>query len=328
MKKFGEVYPKDVGLTDPHRFESRSSRDRAEDEVVDRLVAELKQNGIVLLPPLFTKDQLHDMRVAFEARLRGMRWNDLDGYELEPQREVVQDVLTIDQGMVDLAVHPLVAKVLAKYIGPDFALTEAKGWRSLPTKRDFQGWHGDYWYDETKVTGIAKEVKLGIYLTDVRTGAFNYFRGTHQKQHPRVVDNKEVKDLPKSSISVVVGSAGTAFLFDSSGIHKQGVPILEPRLAMFYNYHDPQVTLAKEAIDYYRYHPLTLNAAFLGNLSEEAQRILGFGNKTRYFPAFRRTTKHQRLYKFFNLAFAATIWFDDVSERAGARVKRILSREG
>jgi hypothetical protein len=295
-----------------------------EDATAEHLLEELQQNGVVVLPPLFTQSQIEEMRKAFEARLHGVRWNDLEGYEREALRHAVQDVLTVEQGFIDLAVHPLPMKILASYVGPEFALTEAKGWKSLPTTRDFQGWHGDYWYDETKVSGISKEVKLAMYLTDVTTGAFNYIKGSHQKQHPRLVQNDEVKDVPPSSILEIVGPAGTAFLFDSSGIHKQGVPILEPRLAVFYNYHDPRVPLAREAIDYYRYHPLILNAAFLGDLSAEAQRVLGFGNKTRYMPAFRRTTQHKLLYRTFSMAFGASIKFDDLRERGVGRLKRLL----
>jgi hypothetical protein len=299
-----------------------------EDLIAARIAADLEVNGIAVLPTLFTKEQIRDMRQAFEARLHGVRWNDIDGYEKEALREVVQDVLTVEQGFVDLAVSPIIGKALAKYLGKDFALTEAKGWRSLTTNRDFQGWHGDYWYDETKSNGIAKEVKLSMYLTDVKSGAFNYIKGSHQKQHPRLVENNEVKDVTRDQIVEMIGPAGTAFLFDSSGIHKQGVPILEPRLAVFYNYHDPHVHLAKEALDYYRYHPLTLNAAFLGNLSEEAERILGFGDKTRYIPAFRRTTQYKRLYKTFDMAFDAAITMSDFRERAVERLNRILKRKG
>src|SRR5215470_5294484 len=306
----------------PPQSDGKNSVDLADDRLAEKLAAELDQNGIVILPPLFNADQLRDMRTAFETRLHGIRWNDLDGYEKEPLRRVVQDVLTVEQGFVDLAVHPLVTSIIRRYIGPNFALTEAKGWKSLPTKRDFQGWHGDYWYDETKVSGIAKEVKMAMYLTDVRTGAFNYMKGSHQKQHPRVISNREVGDV-QSEVKEALGPVGTAFLFDSSGIHKQGVPILEPRLAVFYNYHDPNVQLAKEALDYYRYHPLLLNAAFLGGLSPEAQRVLGFGNKTRYKPAFLRTTKHKFLYKTFDLAFGATVKVEDFCERAGNRLSRV-----
>jgi hypothetical protein len=239
---------------------------------------------------------------------------------------VLQDVLTIEQGMVDLAVHPLVAKTLTKYIGPEFALTEAKGWKSLSTKRDFQGWHGDYWYDEKVSNGIAREVKLAMYLTDVQNGAFNYIKGSHQKQHPRVFQDAEVQEMLPRRVEIT-GPAGTAFLFDSSGIHKQGVPIRDQRLAVFYNYHDPKVALASEAVDYYRYHPLILNAAFLGNLSEESQRILGFGNKNRYRSAFRRTTEHKFLYKTINAAFGASLKIDDFRERAAERMNRILKKK-
>ena len=41
-----------------------------------------------------------------------------------------QDVTA--QGFVDVALHPLVQAVVRAYVGPDYALCEAKGWRSLP----------------------------------------------------------------------------------------------------------------------------------------------------------------------------------------------------
>jgi hypothetical protein len=161
----------------------------------------------------------------------------------------------------------------------------------------------------------------------VDSGAFNYIKGTHQKQVPRVIQNREVQDVAKSEILEIKGRAGTAFLFDSSGIHKQAVPILKERYAIFYNYHDPQVPLANEAIDYYRYHPLILNAAFLGNLSPEAQRILGFGNKTRYIPAFARKTEHRVFYQTMDRVFSACVRVSDFNERAVDRLKRILQRK-
>lgn len=309
------------------RIQSGASPRVADEVTVKHLVSELRQNGVVVLPPLFTDQQIADMRKAFEARLHGVRWNDLDGYEREPLRHVLQEVLTLEQGFLDLAVHPLVADTLRTYIGRDFALTEAKGWKSLPTKRDFQGWHGDYWFDEKKVEGIAKEVKVAMYLTDVQSGAFNYLKGSHQKQQPRVVQTREVEDLISSNVLEIKGKAGTAFMFDSSGIHKQAVPILEPRYAVFYNYHDPKVPLAREAIDYYRYHPLMLNAAFLGDLSAESQRILGFGNKIRYLPAFQRATEHRHFYKTIERMFGACIWVSDFHERAVDRINRILQRK-
>ena len=61
----------------------------------------------------------------------------------------------------------------------------------------------------------------------------------------------------------VKGPAGTAFLFDTAGVHRQTTPVLEPRDVMFFNYHDPAVPLQDEDVRAGRYQPLALNAGFL-----------------------------------------------------------------
>src|SRR5262249_5397781 len=137
-----------------------------------------------------------------------------------------------------------------------------------------------------------RELKLGIYLTDVKSGAFKYVKGTHHKQHPRNFHRSEVEQLDPRNIMEVLGPGGSAFLFDTSGIHRQSYPILEERQAVFYCYHDPGVPLQAEDTEYNRYHPLLLNAAFLGNLSEDDQKILGFGNKSNWNPSFERQVSH------------------------------------
>jgi len=293
---------------------------------VGALSSELETNGIVVLPNLLDPEQLRGMQKAFEARLRRMRWNNVEGYQkTERFRHMIEDVLLLDQGFVDLAVHPLVKQILTNYLGTDYELTEAKGWKSLPTKRDFHGWHGDAWYDQTTETKIHREIKLAMYLTDVRTGAFNFIKGSHRKQHPRHVKNYEVEGFEASRFVELSGLAGTAFLFDTSGIHRQSVPMLEPRQAIFYNYHDPRVRLQTEDVSYYRYHPLLLNAAFLGNLSSEDRRILGFGNKTNFQPCFERQTPTPLGYQGFNAAFSAQLRLRELRDRIAARLKRTFT---
>ena len=287
---------------------------------VDALAAELETNGIVVLPNLLGSEQLRGMQQAFEVRLRRMRWNNFDGYhQTERFRHMIEDVLLLDQGFVDLALHPLVKQILNRYLGPDYELTEAKGWKSLPTKNDFHGWHGDAWYDQDAAKEVHREIKLAMYLTDVHSGAFNFVKGSHRQQHPRLVKNNEVKD---AQIFEVKGPAGTAFLFDTSAIHRQGVPMLETRQALFYNYHDPKVLLQQEDLIAYRYHPLLLNAAFLGNLSAEDQRILGFGNKTNFVPAFLRQDQPPASYNAFCLAYNAGLRIRELRERIAARLRR------
>jgi hypothetical protein len=291
---------------------------------VKRLLSVLEQDGIALLPEFLGDEQLLEMRGAFDARLQCMRWNNVDGYEkTERHRHMVQDVLALDQGFVDAALHPVVKDLLREYLGGDYELVEAKGWESLPTRRDFHGWHADAWYDQRNAQHIPREVKLGVYLTDVNSGFFQYVKGSHRKQHPRQVRNEELQSVPPGGVLDVRGRAGCGFLFDTSGIHRQSVPIIERRCAVFFNYHDPKVPLQSEDIEYYRYHPLMLNAAFLGNLSEEDRRILGFGNKQNYTRNFVRRPSHAGTLKAFQQVVDAQLLIDNIKERLAARLTRL-----
>lgn len=303
-----------------------ADKPQVETGAVARIVKELEEQGAVRLDSLMPPGSLRDMQAAFESRLQRLRFSDCDGYErTERFRLMVQDVLTLAQGFVDLALHPLVKAVLNEYLGPSYALCEAKGWRSQPTKKDFHGWHGDMWYDQTKVTDrVPREVKLAYYLSDVRSGAFQYIRGTHGKKAPAHLRRDEVEQLPMDRMVEFLGPAGTAVLFDTSGIHRQGIPILEPRHAVFLNYHDPSIPLQAEDVEYYRYHPLLLNAAFLGDLAPEDVRILGFGDKTHYQPNFVRTTSHSGFQRFMSGLFSTKLFLGDWRRRIWGKVKRLF----
>ena len=295
--------------------------------VVTKLLKILEADGIVQLPALLRPDQLAGMQRAFASRLKRLRWNDFEGYEqTELYRHMVHDVLALDQGFVDLALHPLVRQILDNYLGPSYELTEAKGWKSLATRRDFHGWHGDAWYEQEGAAEIYRELKLAMYLSDVRSGAFNYIKGSHRKQHPRMVKDNEVSTGSRDQVIELLGVAGTAFIFDTSGIHRQGTPMLEDRQAIFYNYHDPSVPLQREDVEYYRYHPLMLNAAFLGGVTQEDQRILGFGRKTHYQAAFERAPKHRILQAGYHSLFICKLLLKDFPERLKSPLRRLYRR--
>jgi hypothetical protein len=293
---------------------------------VDAVTSRLQRDGVAVLNGLVSPDSLRAMQESFATRLQRIRWNNFEGYQkTEPYRHLVEDVLMLEQGFVDLVLHPLVKEVLNRYLGDEYELTEAKGWKSLPTKRDFHGWHGDAWYDQSAGETIHREVKLAIYLTDVCSGGLNYIKGSHQKQHPRIVKNSELSEVDSENILNLTGLAGTAILFDTSGIHRQGVPMLEERQACFFNYHDPNIALQREDVDYYRYHPLILNAAFLGNLSEEDRRILGFGNKLNYRPAFARAGQPSILCRLLSAGYNAEVAIKHLNSRINLRLRRIFS---
>ena len=88
----------------------------------ERLVEELERSGVVVLPPLLTDEQLRGMQDAFAARLTHVRWNDSDGYQrTEVYRLMIEDVLQLAQGFVDVAIHPLVKEIVSRYVGPNCA---------------------------------------------------------------------------------------------------------------------------------------------------------------------------------------------------------------
>ncbi|NNL85439.1 MAG: hypothetical protein HKP27_07290 [Myxococcales bacterium] len=283
----------------------------------------LETDGIVVLHDLIPADVLRSMQESFAARLEWPRFSDIDGYErTERMRLMVQDVLTIDRGFVELALHPRVLALARAYLGPAFRLCEAKGWQTLETERDFHGWHADAWYDQSEGGPIHRELKLAFYLSRVESGEFNYVRGSHRREHPRSYRESEVD---ATRVTRVTGEAGTGFLFDTSGIHRQGVPVREARNAVFLAYHDAGVKLQAEDTAYHRYHPLLLNAAFLGDLDEEDRRILGFGDTRNHTHAFRRRVRYPRLVRSIEKIWKFRLWFDEATEPVRRRIPFLRS---
>lgn len=294
--------------------------------LADRALASLTQDGAVTLPSLVSHETLAEMRMVFESRLRHMSLNNVAGYQRgELYRLTVDNVLTLSQGFVDIGLHPLVTEIISRYVGPSYGLCEAKGWQTQRTSTDFNTWHGDSWYDQDAIKDhIPREIKLAFYLTDVTSGAFQYIKGTHRQRAPYVPNLEERQKLTSQDVTEFKGGAGTAILFDTSGIHRQGVPVLEPRSAVFYDYHDRSIPLQKEDVDYYRYHPLILNAAFLGDLTPEHCRVLGFGDKRRLQLRRERSPRFPTLHNAATAANALGLRINDFSTRASGKLKRLF----
>lgn len=138
--------------------------------------------------------------------------------------------------------------------------------------------------------------------------------------------NHEVVDVPPDRVLEVTGKAGTVIVFDTSGIHRQGVPMLEPRRAVFLDYHHPDLPLQTDDIAYYRYHPLLLDAVFLGGLMEEDRHILGFGDKTHYQEQFERAARHRGFQRLSSRLFDGKLLLSPWKGRVVGRLRRLLGR--
>ena len=294
------------------------------------LLDELHSKGVVLLPPLLAEDQLVAMRSAFAARLKYPTFNTWKGYEQnERWRKLVEDCLALDRGFVELALQPDLHGLLAAYLGPNYVLTEARGWETIATRRNFHGWHNDAWYEESQAI-TPRQIKLGVYLSQVDSGQFRYLAGSHRAGHKpghwneaQVAAMAQADSLP---IVDVFGAVGTAFLFDTAGIHRQASPVLQPRWVTFYNFHDPATPLQAGETAYGRYQPPLLSVGQLPYLDENQQRRLGMGGvaetSTAHLPPQRRFwLLHGMIAKLLQ---ARLLWRDlqDQLQRVNRRLRR------
>ncbi len=236
----------------------------------------LDREGIALLPDLLPLERLERIATAFRAALSAPTFNTWRGYEqTEKWRLVVEDVLALDPAVLDVALHPTVLGAVRAHVGPGFALVEARGWRTIKARTDFHGWHSDAWYGD--VGERPREVKLGLYLSQVDSGHFAYAGGSHRlRDRARHWSPREAASMARQAFEVK-GPAGTAFLFDTAGVHRQAAPVLRARDVIFLNFHDPSVPLQDLDVAWGRYRPLTLNAGMLPDLTEEERRVLGWG---------------------------------------------------
>lgn len=252
---------------------------------VNRVLSQLEQDGIAVIEGLIPQDQLSLMQQCFEQNLSHPRFNTWTGYQQnEKWRLLIEDLLTLSPAFYYPIQNEQLMNICREYIGDKFQMTEARGWKTIRTMRNFHGWHNDAWYDVDQCNEPPPQLKLAVYLTDVTSGEFAYVETTHKQKYPPGHWNKAQVDEMGLPIRHVTGKAGTGFLFDTSGVHRQNYPVLEPRNVVFYNFHDPAFPIQGLDKSYDRYAPLLLNAAFLQGLSKEQERILGFGDE-RYFKA-------------------------------------------
>ena len=288
----------------------------------------LNKEGILVLDNFLPESTIQNMQQAINVKFKTMRWNDVDGYEkTEKYRHFVFDLLTLEQGFVDAALQPDLQALAKSFLGDQYTLVEARACRSLPVNSEFHGWHSSAWYDRDILADddeIPKELKLVVYLSDVKNGGFQYLKGTHRQYHPNgIVDESDLFKYPNLGKCHITGKAGTAILYDSSGLHNmEHIPVIDPRIAVFMNYRDPSIKVQEEDIKYYRYHPLILNAAFLGGLTQEDKRILGFGDHSNYIPNYERPEKFGIFQSAVSKSYDTLMLTNNISSRVIDKVKK------
>lgn len=294
--------------------------------MVDVMWETLDRDGVVILPERVPDAQLALMRRSFAQRVSHRALNHTTGYHAsDPYRRIVEDVLLLDAGFVQAALHPQVLGLVRAYLGAEACLTEAKGWRSRPTRRDVHGWHADAWYDRA-LEHVPRQLKLGVYLSDVQSGAFQYLRGS-QGQRP-VHWSDERAQRWSGGMAHVTGEAGTMFVFDSSGVHRQECPVLQERDAVFFVYHDPAVPLQAEDVRANRYHAARVGVEALGGLSVEQLELLGLGRQELVDSSWRYQSPRPRLERATDALYGASLWAEHVAVTARYALRGVRRRVG
>lgn len=100
--------------------------------------------------------------------------------------------------------------------------------------------------------------------------------------------------------------------------------MLESRHAVFLNYHEAGLPLQASDVQGNRYHPLRLDAALLGGLTEEDRRILGFGDQRALRSGYVRPAQFPSLDRLYQLELRLALHARDFAVRVRQRLKRLF----
>lgn len=187
------------------------------------VVSELRQDGIAMLPDLFSASQLSDVVDHFRSQPLAHRTKTTAAYSLES--------IVACPGLMEAVNRPDILRLASAFIGCKPTL-QALGVRwSYPGKAsaDVQSFHRDP--DDWRF------LKLFVYLTDVdeESGPHVYVAGTHRTRRPwqaRTYAQSEIENRYGAKVRAILGATGTTFAADTNGIHAGIPPKRTPRLLL------------------------------------------------------------------------------------------------
>lgn len=197
----------------------------------DAVAGELQRDGLSFLPA----GTLAPLAVAaVRAHLKGRQvidqYDGVSAYDIDgaiPRTSTklyyrCEDLLGCRE-LVALANSPLVLDAVGKVLGTRPTIASFQAWWTLG-----EHFGGQVHYDDAYHRDVddLRFVKLFAYLTDTheRNGAHSFVRGSHRStqftRRGSITDDDVKAAFPARDILTVTGTAGTAFLEDTWGIHR------------------------------------------------------------------------------------------------------------
>ena len=287
------------------RFRRRPGQDGSSSAGGDAALATLKRDGIVTLPSFVSGERLEHMREALARMvdwvissprempdvetiitmrprsdwvdaLLGLQGGGFYEYRYDRGARTICDVdpFKWDASFLEVAADPRVIALVRGYVGEDAMINEAAALRYLPMPpKDFSSW---MWHHD----GLGRKLNLMVYLTDVgeRDQYMTYMKGSHSLVHPlrrqvqeTRVSNEEAAGMTRYLRMTCTAPAGTAFLFDSNGIHRGNRTEGAKRDSLIVCYNGGRSLW-----------PLTIPRVFSSGLSQEQQAFIGRNHYFRY----------------------------------------------
>ncbi|MEY9255551.1 hypothetical protein ABH989_002967 [Bradyrhizobium ottawaense] len=199
----------------------------------------LDSDGYAMLPGLVSPQQVEEMRGYFETRLA------FDGYRPEVGKFRAPDnaprgthVANFDHLDVVSAPHalaiandPIVLSAVADSLGAKPTISYMTAWWSIAhgeAAKEAELYHRDV--DDLRF------IKLFVYLTDVDEGSgpHAFVRGTHKvdklTEIRRLSEAEVAREFGADNMLSFTGSAGTAFIENTYGVHRGVPPTTRTRL--------------------------------------------------------------------------------------------------
>ena len=175
-----------------------------------------EEDGVLAVPDAVVGDELERLRAAFDRCAAEAKEGWLRGVAAGTHPAAFFDIpnaMEKDNVFVDLADHPSYYGLLVDFSEGQVCIQSPQCRTVPPSPLSYVGWH----YDVTFSNPL--HMKVQLYLDDVGEdeGPFAYVPGSHKPENHPLPQVRHLADMPGHR--TFPGSAGTAIVFNSWGMH-------------------------------------------------------------------------------------------------------------
>lgn len=237
--------------------------------VEERICADLAKDGVSItsMEELFPESDWFSVLKAYgEERRKESFQNKVKTYWRE-MWDVKRFLLDFKNPFLRLALEDKVLGIANRYMGMYSKLHSIGLSETIPVKPGTPAIQSQQWHRDI---GNKKYLKMFIYFSDVEEpdGPFIFLKGSHPngrwaelfpqinpytKDSGRISDDDIVRAVPREEILHCIGKAGTVVFADTTGLHKGGYSVRNPRLASITTFYSKHSMEQRRYLNRFRY---------------------------------------------------------------------------